>query len=62
MEAFDQRPFDLVLMDVQMPVMDGLAATREIRRREDRHGSIPIVALTASAMTGELERCRRGPA
>jgi len=49
--------FDLVLMDVQMPVLDGLAATREIRRLEQGDRRTPIVALTASAMIGELERC-----
>ncbi len=57
-EAFGQRQFDLVLMDVQMPVMDGLTATREIRRLEPPGTHTPIVALTASAMSGELERCR----
>ncbi|HUK01752.1 MAG TPA: PAS domain-containing protein [Steroidobacteraceae bacterium] len=49
--------YDLILMDVQMPVMDGLAATREIRRHEDPGSRTPIIALTASAMTDELERC-----
>jgi len=49
--------FDLVLMDVQMPIMDGLTATREIRRAEVRGHRIPVVALTASAMTDELDRC-----
>jgi CheY-like chemotaxis protein len=49
--------FDLVLMDVQMPVMDGLTATREIRRAEAGRRRTPIVALTASAMTDELDRC-----
>ncbi len=49
--------FDLVLMDVQMPVMDGLTATREIRRTATGPRRTPIVALTASAMTDELDRC-----
>jgi len=44
-------------MDVQMPVMDGLSATREIRRRTGMRARTPVVALTASAMTGDLERC-----
>jgi len=49
--------FDLILMDVQMPVMDGLTATRHIRAREASGRHTPIVALTASAMTDELDRC-----
>jgi CheY-like chemotaxis protein len=48
---------DLILMDVQMPVMDGLTATREIRKQAAPGQRTPIIALTASAMTDELERC-----
>ena len=50
--------FDLVFMDVQMPEMDGLTATRKIRESELQTGShIPIVAMTAHAMKGDKERC-----
>jgi signal transduction histidine kinase/ActR/RegA family two-component response regulator len=50
--------FDLVLMDVQMPEMDGLATTEAIRLREQHLGGhIPIVAMTANAMSGDRERC-----
>jgi two-component system sensor histidine kinase/response regulator len=52
-----QANLDLVFMDVQMPIMDGLTATREIRRAEAPGRRVPIVALTASAMTDELDRC-----
>ncbi|MEP7243644.1 MAG: response regulator [Gammaproteobacteria bacterium] len=56
-DEYLRSEFSLVLMDVQMPVMDGLAATRAIRAREADGRHTPIVALTASAMTDELERC-----
>jgi CheY-like chemotaxis protein len=56
--ALEKADFDLVLMDVQMPDMDGLQATAAIRAREAPLGRrIPIIALTAHTMKGDRERC-----
>ena len=56
-EAASRSGYDLILMDCEMPEMDGFAATREIRRREGSHRHTPILAMTASAMHGDRERC-----
>jgi CheY-like chemotaxis protein len=56
-DLVEKKPFDLILMDVRMPVMDGLSATRLIRKRLPRDKQPKIVALTAHVVKGEKEKC-----
>ncbi|MBI4207390.1 MAG: response regulator [Betaproteobacteria bacterium] len=60
LEALERQRFDLILMDVRMPRMDGLATTAAIRDKERRTGGhVPIIAMTANAMVGDRESCLR---
>ncbi|MFN0009774.1 MAG: response regulator [Planctomycetota bacterium] len=55
--AVRRTAYDLILMDCQMPIMDGFSAMREIRRLGGARGRVPIVAMTANAMSGDREHC-----
>lgn len=58
LDLIDRQTFDLVLMDCQMPVLDGYETARAIRARPNsRHAQVPIVATTANAVSGDVERC-----
>ena len=57
LQSLQRQAYDLVLMDVQMPEMDGLEATRRIRAEGTPHGQPRIVAMTANAMQGDREQC-----
>ncbi len=58
LSAMEQSDYDLVLMDCQMPEMDGYEATQEIRKKDDSRGyRVPVVALTANAMKSDIEKC-----
>jgi CheY-like chemotaxis protein len=56
-ELAAEQDFDAILMDCQMPDVDGFEATRRIRALAGTRGRVPIVALTANALTGDRERC-----
>lgn len=56
-QAVQTGQFDLILMDLHMPQLDGLEATRQIRALESKVKEIPIIALTASAFTDDRDRC-----
>ena len=59
LEKIKNRPFDLVLMDVKMPVMNGLEATRAIRALPEKdRAEVPILALTANAIREQLDQCK----
>jgi len=57
LQALDRQEYDLILMDVQMPEMDGLEATKQIRSQYAAHKQPRIVAMTANAMQGDREEC-----
>jgi len=57
LEALDREPFDLVLMDLQMPVMDGLEATRRLRAGDSRNRNVPVLALTANVLDSHQKAC-----
>ncbi len=57
LDILEKEHFDVVLMDIQMPVMDGLEATKSLRASDSRNKSVPIVAMTANAMLGDRETC-----
>ena len=56
-EMLNKRLYDIVLMDMQMPVMDGVTATKEIRK-DERFKDLPILAMTANVMEADMEKCR----
>jgi PAS domain S-box-containing protein len=56
-KAVEDNKYDVILMDVQMPEMDGMTATRKIRELKSENGNVPIIAITAHALMGDKEKC-----
>jgi len=56
--AADQESFDIILMDMEMPELDGIGATRAIRQSDGPMRDVPIIAVTANALESEARRCR----
>ena len=56
-EAVQLQQYDIILMDIQMPVLNGMQATKCIRELEGAAGGIPIVAMTAHSLSGEMQNC-----
>jgi CheY-like chemotaxis protein len=57
LELYQKEKYDLIFMDIQMPEMDGYQTTKEIRRFENKEKRVPIIALTANALSGDREKC-----
>ena len=58
-QALKNNQFDLVLMDCQMPVMDGFKATRQLRQQQAKYSGIPVIALTADIQQGIMQQCQQ---
>ncbi|MEX1012891.1 MAG: response regulator [Waddliaceae bacterium] len=57
LEKIEKEEYDLVFLDIQMPEKDGYQVAKEIREKEDSDEHIPLIALTASALSGDREKC-----